>query len=328
MSDSFSMEIKKHKTTTIGQVEGHNDRLHTTKSQLPESAWITPEGKHVITAFKHELISQSKKLMVRHDNVIAVELVLQVGNQTDWRELPTSEFPEGKPKPGASKRLNALMKGAKEAAYAEFGKDRIVSMVMHTDESTPHIHIVFVPIVEGKLNAKSWLNGPKSCAIILKKLHGHMEKFIPCSYTPGAPGGEPHDHSKGAGKENGPKPEKKKNLFEKAADALNSLDEIKALKSSIAELNQHLQTMFSKLKKAEKVALDEGEKRKNAEEKAAAAELAERKARRVIVVLEREIERLTPYAPKDKEKPLKTASDGLPERLKSPENTQKHPKLR
>lgn len=325
----FSLAIEKKNRGNIGTVQGHNNRLHATTSQLPKSAWITPQGHHEIVPFNAELLEKSKSLAKRKDAVLAVELIIQVGNQTDWRDMPTSEHPEGKRKSGASAKLNAIMAGVKEAAYQEFGKDRIISIDLHTDESTPHAHIVFAPIKDGKLQAKAWLDGAASCAVLREKLHSHVTKFIECDYEKGAPGGAPHNANKAAGAPGAPKPEvKKKNIFEKASEALNNLEEIKALKGVIEGLNQQLQTMFSKLKRAEKVALDEGEKRKNAEEKAAASDLAERKARREIVVLQREVDRLAPYAPEVVKKPLKSGSDGLPDRLKSPENIPKHQKPR
>jgi hypothetical protein len=322
----FGLAIEKKNRGNIGTVEGHNNRLHQTASQLPKEAWITPQGRHEIMPFNADLVAQSKALAKRKDAVLAVELVIQVGNQTDWRDMPTAENLHGKRKPGASKKLNAIMAGVKEAAFAEFGKDRIISIDLHTDESTPHAHIVFAPIVDGKLQAKHWLNGVASCAALRERLHGHVNKFIECDYEKGAPGGAPHDPSKAAGGPAAPKP--KPSMLEKASDLLSKSSEIQALKQVISGLNQQLQTMFSRLKKAEKTAVDEAEKCKISEEKAAAADLSERKARREIVVLQREIARLAPYAPEVVKKPLKSGSSGLPERVESPLNTAHHQKPR
>ena len=311
---SFSMEIKKHKTTTIGQVEGHNERLHPTKSQLPEAAWITPEGNQVIVPFNADLIKKANSLKTRKDAVVAIELVLQVGNQTDWREFPTEEFPEGQRKPGASKRLSELIKGAKEAAFNEFGKERIVSIALHTDESTPHIHIVFVPIVNEKLQAKKWTNGPAACAFLLKKLHGHIEKFVDCTYTPGAAGGAPHDPSKRAGAVNGPKPEP--TFLEKAADKFSGTSLIKQLKASISELNQQIQVLFSKLKIAEKRAKVEAELCEKAIKKAQEMHELAKKQGLEIKGLQLKIEALQPKPLPELETPLKSPSAGFLAKLK------------
>ena len=46
---------------------------------------------------------------------------------------------------------------------SEIGEDKIISDVVHMDEKTPHMHLVFCPInKEGKLSAKSILGNQKS----------------------------------------------------------------------------------------------------------------------------------------------------------------------
>lgn len=37
---------------------------------------------------------------------------------------------------------------------AEYGLENVVSMILHLDETTPHIHCEVIPVVAGKLNAK------------------------------------------------------------------------------------------------------------------------------------------------------------------------------
>lgn len=303
----LKLDIEKKNKGNIGQCEGHNERHHPTQSQLPKEAWFTNEGFHVIVPFNKALLKQAKDLSVRRDSVFAIEINVQVGNQTDWRAMPDAENPCGKKLPGASGRLKALVKGAKAAAEAEFGKGRIVSMVLHTDESTPHVHILFVPIVDNKLNQKKWVNGHAACGALRARLHSHINEHLPCTYEKGVPKGGRHDPSKAAGAINGPKP--KKGILEKASDALSKSGEIKALKAMISGLNQQLQTMFSRLKRAEKVAKDEAERREKAEKKAAESDLAERKARREIVVLERKLNALAPKI--EPVKPAPAPSDGL-----------------
>lgn len=202
----FTLAIEKKNRGNIGTVQGHNNRLHATRSQLPKQAWITPQGHHQVVPFNAELLAKSKSLAKRKDAVLAVELVIQVGNQTDWRDMPTEQDPHGKRQAGSSKKLNSLIEGVKAAAFAEFGQDRILSIDLHTDESTPHAHIVFCPIVDGKLQAKKWLDGAASVVDLRARLHGHVNKHIECDYVRGAPGGAPHDPSKAAGGPAGPKP--------------------------------------------------------------------------------------------------------------------------
>ena len=234
---SFSMSIEKKNRANLGQVEGHNTRLHATASQLAnKGAWFTPQGHHTIKRWDSKLIDQAKQLATRKDAVLAVEIAVQVGNQTDWRETPTADFPEGKPMDGKSARMNALMAGVKEAIEKEIGWGRVVSAALHTDESTPHVHVVFVPITDqGKLQAKEWLGGVAKCAAFRRSIWKHVNAHSPCEYTQGNPGGQPHDPSKAAGKPRAP-----------GADQV----------ARIQQLEQQVQTLFSQLKAEQKKARD------------------------------------------------------------------------
>ena len=44
-------------------------------------------------------------------------------------------------------------------AEEQYGKENILTAQVHLDESTPHIHLVTIPLVEGKLNARKIYNG-------------------------------------------------------------------------------------------------------------------------------------------------------------------------
>lgn len=277
----FAMAIDKKNTANIGTVSGHNKRLHETSSQLPKEAWFTAAGQHEVMPWRQDILDEAKKLSKRKDAVIAVELILQVGNQSEWRDLPTPEHPHGKRKAGASAKLNALMAGVKTAGLAEFGRDRIISIDLHTDESTPHVHIVFAPVKDGKLQAKHWLNGPASCAQLRERMHQIINQHIACDYEKGKPGGKPHDPTKAAGAENGPKP--KPTSGDEAANALQDA------RKKLAAAEAQIQTLFSRLKRAERMALEEKQKREESEARAIAAGLAEKEARRQFTQLERAV---------------------------------------
>jgi hypothetical protein len=253
----------------------------------------------VIKKFDHELLEKAKGLSKRKDGVFAVELSFSVGDQTEWREFPTQDKPEGASKAGNSKRINQLIKATRTAVEAELGSERIISMVLHTDESTPHIHVVFAPILDGKLNAKHWTGGAAKCAAFRKKIHGHFNKIFPCTYTEGAPGGEPHDQSKAAGGPNGPQPAG--GLLQRAGEMISASKEVKTLRDAVTKLQTQLQAAFSRQKRAELKAI---EAKKDAEEANRRAAIAERETRKVqkdrgelkelITALEARIEALKP----------------------------------
>lgn len=264
MDLSFSMSIEKHDRVSVGRCEGHNARLHPTKSQLPPRAWFDPVGRFEVMPWRESQIDAARALARRKDAVLAVEIVVQVGNQTDWREPPTAEHPEGKPKPGLKPLMKKMALAAKAAAIKEFGADNVVSVDLHLDESTPHVHIVATPIHDGRLQAKHWLNGVATCAKLRRRIHETINAAVPCAYTPGEAGGEPHDPSKAAGGPNARRPAP--GLTGAALEALTRIGEVKELKGEVKTLSAALQQSFSRMKRLE---LDlEQQRQRTAEAKA------------------------------------------------------------
>lgn len=201
----FSLAIDKMKAADVGRAAGHNCRLHPTQSQLPQGSWFTDKGRHEVVAWRPDVIAKAKSLSKRKDAVVAISIVLQVGNQLDWREKETTDCPEGKPRGGQNNKQNIktmgyLAKAAKEWAIKEFGEANVVGVDLHTDESSPHVHVVVTPVHDGKLQAKNWLDGAARCAKLRKRAHQEVLKYIECEYTPGQAGGAPHDPEQAAGR--------------------------------------------------------------------------------------------------------------------------------
>lgn len=68
--------------------------------------------------------------------------------------------------PGALKDPKDIMEWAKtsvEFFRDKFGADNFVESVLHTDESSLHIHCIVTCIDEGKLKSKNFINGPEQC---------------------------------------------------------------------------------------------------------------------------------------------------------------------
>ncbi|EBB6716934.1 hypothetical protein CPF03_23945 [Salmonella enterica] len=201
----FSLAIDKMKAADVGRAAGHNCRLHPTASQLPQGSWFTDKGRHEIVAWRPDVIAKAKSLSKRKDAVVAISIVLQVGNQSDWREKETTDCPEGRPKGGKNNKdaitmIGHLAKAARDWANKEFGEENVVGVDLHTDESSPHVHVVVTPVHDGKLQAKAWLDGAARCAKLRKRAHQEVLKYIECEYVPGQAGGAPHDPEQAAGK--------------------------------------------------------------------------------------------------------------------------------
>ncbi|EDS79413.1 MobV family relaxase [Clostridium perfringens] len=55
----------------------------------------------------------------------------------------------------------------------EFGEENVVSAKVHMDETTPHMHLHFVPIKDGKLQCRSVLNQSR-----FNKVHTNVPKYL------------------------------------------------------------------------------------------------------------------------------------------------------
>ena len=60
------------------------------------------------------------------------------------------------------------MKDCQNWAEGLFGKENVLHVAKHNDETTPHIHVIFMPMKDGKLNASHFLAGSKHRMIELQ----------------------------------------------------------------------------------------------------------------------------------------------------------------
>lgn len=195
----FTFAIQKMGKGEMAIARGHNCRTHPTRSQLDQGAWFSEQGSGYAVKWDDSKVRLAEGLARRKDAVVGIEFVVQVGNQTDWREPPSAEHPEGKPKPISRELRQGMCLAVKEWAENTFGAENVVGIHLHLDESTPHVHAVVTPIKDGKLQAKAWLNGGASVAALRRSCHAAMNARIPCSFTPYGLGGKPHREDLRAG---------------------------------------------------------------------------------------------------------------------------------
>lgn len=196
----FSFATKKLKSADLNRIRGHNERAHLTASQLPQPAWFHPAGHYNVVRWDEIKATRARSLSKRKDAVVGISVAIQIGNQRDWREPTSDEFPHGKPWQPAPLDVVAFTRATWEALHKVFGADNLVSLDLHLDESTPHVQAVVVPIRHGKLQAKHWLDGKQRLAALRRDIHEVINAVCPCEYTPGSTnGGMQHDPTKAAG---------------------------------------------------------------------------------------------------------------------------------
>ena len=150
------LRFKKDKGGAIAGCERHNERKKEAyKSNLDIDINRTKDNYHIIQAPKYTYSRRIKDLIkrygckVRKDSVKLVETLI-TASPDFMNKLSEKEKRE-------------YFERATEFIKQEVGEDRIISAVVHMDESTPHMHLVFCPInKDGKLSAKSILGNQKS----------------------------------------------------------------------------------------------------------------------------------------------------------------------
>jgi len=144
------LRIEKLKQSQIQRALQHNHReripLNSNPDLLSRNHYYgTPnEALNRIEILK-EQTQEATGRKVRRDANVAVEVLLTASPSffVFRKNMKTEKFAE---------QAIAWVK-------AEFGAHRILSMALHRDERTPHLHIFLLPEVEEKLNCKAFIGG-------------------------------------------------------------------------------------------------------------------------------------------------------------------------
>lgn len=149
-----AVHIKKLKSGAVGHIEAHNKR---TQSQKHTDASKQHLNRHLklhkfdnfaeAIADKIETLATKQKRKVRSDAVVLVDVVLIASpeyfrdNAEAWGEYD-------------NQKMIAYARASLEFLKREYG-DRLISVDLHLDEATPHIHANVVPVTQdGRLSAK------------------------------------------------------------------------------------------------------------------------------------------------------------------------------
>lgn len=139
------------KLKTAGQMKA--SARHNFRKELPANA--DPSKQHL----NEELIKSDT-----HDYADAFEKKIAEKGITPRKDsVKELEIMMTFTKEDGDVDLDAWKKKSIDWVQDYFGKDNVVSAVYHGDESSPHIHAIVVPIVDGKLYASEYINGKSKC---------------------------------------------------------------------------------------------------------------------------------------------------------------------
>jgi hypothetical protein len=169
MSQFAIMRIEKagKNYSQIGGIANHNHRLKPVKNANPELEKLNqydPDKTPLVKKVR-ELIGDKSK---RKDSVKLCEILLTFSPEW-WAEIPDDQ---------KQQTLNQWKNASMDWAKKTFGSTNVVDWALHQDESTPHMHICFVPLTkDGKLCAKEIVGGKKELSRYQDTYHKSVEAF-------------------------------------------------------------------------------------------------------------------------------------------------------
>lgn len=130
-----------------GKIPRHVDRTRTERNEV--------EGNAIVG-----LQRLTEGVRMRKNGVLAVEAVVSFS-------------------PSKTKEINLLNWKEENLKWFinRFGEDNILESVLHLDEKTPHMHVIFAPRVKGKFNCRAILGGKAKLRELQDSYASAMEPF-------------------------------------------------------------------------------------------------------------------------------------------------------
>ena len=168
MANYAIMRIEKRKLGAVGRICKHNERVKTEYKSNPD---IDPERSHLnyhlVTSkdnYRKEVLDRIARAgaRMRKDSVVMQDCF--VGATPEWIRAKSPE------------EQREYFKNAVRFFEDHFGKENIISAVVHMDEATPHMHLCFVPLTrDGRLSSKELIGGPKGLTKLQDQFYVHMQ---------------------------------------------------------------------------------------------------------------------------------------------------------
>lgn len=153
--------------STFNKKMEHNFRLKTVQNADPDRTYLNEDlipmgkGNTYVSKYK-ERIRQSeyyRNHRVRKDAVNGIEVMMTYSSENVPENFSIDKWKE------------ESIKWVQDY----FGKENVISAVLHLDETNPHIHAIVIPMVNDRLCAKHYLNGPSKCSAMISDYANRMK---------------------------------------------------------------------------------------------------------------------------------------------------------
>ena len=172
MANYAIIRVEKLGIGSCNAIDKHHERK---KEQYKSNPDIDP----ALTPLNYHLVQQEKSY-----RMLALERIAEVGAKRrkdsvvlqDGLITATPEWIKGKTPQEQAEFFNYAFEFIKE----RYREENFISVVVHLDEATPHMHFTFVPITEdGRLSSKDIMGGPKGMAKLQDDFYKHISERYP-----------------------------------------------------------------------------------------------------------------------------------------------------
>ena len=220
MAENYSIiRIEKHKLGEVTPICNHHERLKERYKSNPD---IDTERSHLNfhiveppDKYRPLVLARINEAgaKMRKDSVVMQDCI--VAATPEWIMAMSDEAQA------------EYFRYAYEFFEKRYRRENIISAVVHMDEKTPHMHLVFVPITEdNRLSSKDIIGGPKGMHQLQDDFYEHMEAKYP-------------DLVRGKSKQITHREHIPTYLFKKTADLFMHYEEIVNAVNDIGLLNNH-----------------------------------------------------------------------------------------
>ena len=179
MANYAIMRIEKRKLGAVGRIGKHNERMKLEYKSNPD---IDLERTHLNYHLVQPTDTYRKMVLqrigdtgarMRKDSVVLQDCF--IGATPEWIRNKPPEI------------IREYFETALNFFEKTFGKENIISAVVHMDEATPHMHLCFVPITkDNRLSSKELIGGPQGLSKLQDQFYEHMTGKYP-ELTRGTP---------------------------------------------------------------------------------------------------------------------------------------------
>jgi len=172
MANYAIMRIEKRKLPSVGRINKHHERQKEEYKSNPDiDRERTGLNYHIVQPpgpYREAALARIEQAGARRrkDSVVLQDCF--VGGTPDWLKAKSQE------------EQRAYFSHAYQFFEDNFGKENIISAVVHMDEATPHMHLCFVPITpKGRLSSKDVIGGPQGLVKWQDRFYEHMRQRYP-----------------------------------------------------------------------------------------------------------------------------------------------------